>query len=315
MMSVVTTQHPGEGITHVSQQRLIRLNQAARGLDLHSGQIRSLQSGQYLSRFKGRGMEFDEARPYQPGDDIRAMDWRVTARTGKPHTKLFREERERPVLLWVDYRQPMAFGTRGAFKSVIAAQLAALLGWASTHQGDRLGGLIFGDDGHVELRPRRGKSATLHFLQQLVAHQPTVDGTPTANQDAMSLDQALIRLNRVTRPGSLVFLISDFRDTSPHTQHHLARLTPHSEVMLLAVSDTLEAQLPPPDVYPLSDGRREMPLDSRDRQRRQAYQQRFEHHHRQLQQLCNKRGIRFWDVFTHHDVLSRLQQGLGSGKR
>ncbi len=314
-MPVVIEQHPGEGITHVSQQRLIRLNQAATALDLHSRQIHSLQSGQYQSRFKGRGMEFDEARPYQPGDDIRAMDWRVTARTGKPHTKLFREERERPVLLWVDYRQSMAFGTRGAFKSVIAAQLAALLGWASSHQGDRLGGLIFTDNGHVELRPRRGKSATLHFLQQLVEHQPTMDRPLTDDQAAMSLDPALIRLNRVTRPGSLVFLISDFRDTSPQTQNHLARLTAHSEVMLLAVTDSLEAQLPPPGIYPLSDGQREIQLDSRDPQRRQAYQQRFAHHHQQLQQVCSKRGIHFWDVFTHHDVLSRLQQGLGNGRR
>lgn len=302
---------PGEGITHVSQKELIRLNQAARSLDLHSRQIHSLQSGQYLSRFKGRGMEFDEARPYQPGDDIRAMDWRVTARTGKAHTKLFREERERPVLLWVDYRHSMAFGTRGAFKSVIAARLAAMLGWASAHQGDRLGGLVFSDAGHYELRPRRGKAATLHFLQQLVEHQPMLEAPPPG-QDGMNLNQALLRLNRVTRPGSLVFLLSDFHDIDSQSQGLLARLSAHSDVMLLAIADALDARLPPPGIYPLSDGRQEISLDTAGQDLRRQYEQRFNRHHQHLQQLCKKLGIRFWDFFTHHDLLPRLQQGLGT---
>ncbi len=305
-------QQDGEDITHVSQQGLIRLNQQARSLDLHSQQVRSLQGGQYLSRFKGRGMEFDEARPYQPGDDIRAMDWRVTARTGKPHTKLFREERERPVLLWVDYRQPMAFGTQGAFKSVVAAKLAALLGWASAYQGDRLGGLIFSESRHYELRPRRGKAATLHFLQQLVEQQPEPAAAKHhSREESTTLDQALIRLNRVTRPGSLVFLMSDFHDISPHSRSHLARLVAHSNVMMLTIADSLEARLPPAGIYPLNNGLQEIQLDTRDPKFRQKYEQRFHQHHQQLQQLCKKLGIRFWDVFTHHDLLPRLQQGLG----
>jgi len=311
-MSEVSRSQAGEGITHVSQKELIRLNQAARVLDLHSRQIRSLQSGQYLSRFKGRGMEFDEARPYQPGDDIRAMDWRVTARTGRAHTKLFREERERPVLLWVDYRHSMAFGTRGVFKSVVAARLAAMLGWASAHQGDRLGGLVFSDQGHYELRPRRGKAATLHFLQQLVEHQPMLDDAPVTSPDAMNLNQALIRLNRVTRPGSLVFLMSDFRDINAESHAHLARLAAHSDVMLLAIADALEARLPPPGIYPLSDGQQEISLDTASGDIRQQYEQRFSRHHQHLEQLCKKLGIRFWDFFTHHELLPRLQQGLGA---
>lgn len=310
-MPADVNQQAGEGITHVSQRQLIRLNQAAHSLDLHGNQIRSSQSGQYLSRIKGRGMEFDEARPYQPGDDIRAMDWRVTARTGKPHTKIFREERERPMLLWVDYRQPMAFATQGVFKSVIAAELAALLGWACAFQGDRLGGLIFSETRHYELRPRRGKAATLHFLQQLVEHQPELTASPNQEQETTTLDQALIRLNRVTRPGSLVFLISDFRDLSTHSRSHLSRLAAHSDVMMLAIADNFETQLPPAGNYPLNDGLNQTQLNTADQKFREKYAQRFHQHHQQLQQLCKKLGIRFWDVFTHHDTLLRLQQGLG----
>ena len=313
-MAATVSSPSGEGLTHVSQRGLIRLHQYARSLNLHSQRIRALQSGQYLSRFKGRGMEFDEARPYQPGDDIRSIDWRVTARTGKPHTKLFREERERPVLLWVDYRQPMAFATQGAFKSVIAAQLATLLAWACTAQGDRLGGLIFSEKGHYELRPRRGKSATLHFLQQLVEHQPDPLALADHNQAASTLDQALIRLNRVTRPGSLIFLLSDFRDLSAHSRNHLARLAGHAEVMALAINDPLEAQLPAAGIYPLQDARQQALLDTRDPALRKKYAQRFQQHHQHLQQLCKKLGIRFWDISTHHDVLTRLQQGLGGAR-
>ncbi|HHJ81077.1 MAG TPA: DUF58 domain-containing protein, partial [Candidatus Tenderia electrophaga] len=157
----------GDNLVHVCPATLIALRAAGEGLTLKASRIAARQSGNYLSRFKGRGMEFDEARLYQPGDDVRTLDWRVTARTGKPHTKLFREERERAVLTWVDMRPTMFFATRGAFKSVIAARAAALIGWSANRLGDRLGGLVFTADTHHELRPKRGKSAVLQLLQQL----------------------------------------------------------------------------------------------------------------------------------------------------
>ena len=111
-----------EGITWISPQSLIQLRLLATKLPLNSGKIHARQGGAYLSSFKGRGMEFDESRMYLPGDDIRSMDWKVTARTNQPHTKVFREERERPVLLWLDLNPSMFFATRGAFKSVVATK-------------------------------------------------------------------------------------------------------------------------------------------------------------------------------------------------
>ena len=156
-------------LVSISSKTLIGLRHIARSIPLNAGKIRALQTGQYQSPFKGRGMEFDEARLYQAGDDVRSIDWRVTARTGKPHTKLYREERERAVILCVDYRAPMFFATRGAFKSVIAAKLAGILSWSASHNGDRLGGLIFSETTHQEIRPQRGKLAVLHYLQQLAS--------------------------------------------------------------------------------------------------------------------------------------------------
>jgi hypothetical protein len=153
----------------VNLKILLNLSKAASSLNLRHDQIRSGQSGAYLSKLKGRGMEFDEARLYQPGDDIRTIDWRVTARTGKTHTKVFREERERPVFISVDYRPTMAFATRGVFKSVQAAKLAALLAWAAQQHGDRIGGQIFTDFACQELKPQNGKHAVLRFLNALVS--------------------------------------------------------------------------------------------------------------------------------------------------
>jgi len=163
---------PSVDRVRVNRQSLIALRKAGAALPLKAVKTLGRMTGNYLSRFKGRGMEFDESRPYQPGDDARNLDWKVTARTGKPFTKLFREERERSVLLWVDYRAPMHFATRGLFKSVLAARTAALLAWGAIHHSDRLGGLIFSESGHLEVRPQQGKHAVLNFIRQLVSHFP-----------------------------------------------------------------------------------------------------------------------------------------------
>lgn len=157
----------GAAAVQVSVASLIGLAHAARGLSLHRGDVRARRSDVRRSLFKGRGMEYDESRLYQPGDDVRHLDWRVTARTGKAHTKLFREERERPVFLWVDCRAPMFFATRGRFKSVAAAQIAALLAWSAVHDGDRIGSVLFTEATHREIKPQRGKTGALRLFREL----------------------------------------------------------------------------------------------------------------------------------------------------
>src|SRR5690554_5148832 len=129
------------------------------------------QSGALLSKFKGRGMEFDEFRHYQAGDDIRAIDWRVTARTGTPHTKLFREERERPVFVVVDLSHSMQFGTQLLFKSVQACHLAAVVAWLTVARGDRIGAVIGSQAGHVEVKPQGRDHGAQQVIHQLVTQQ------------------------------------------------------------------------------------------------------------------------------------------------
>lgn len=300
---------PADDVARISQSTLIGLNRDARQLPLRSNTIRAQSNGQYLSTFKGRGMEFDESRPYQPGDDIRAMDWKVTARTGKAHSKVFREERERPVLLWVDYRQPMHFGTQQHFKSVLAAKLGALLAWSAAHHGDRLGGLIFSETAHTELRPSRGKSASLHFIKQLAQHSAWQhnDDAPEAQSAADSLG----RLQQVSKPGSLIFLISDFRNMDELAWSRLSQLGRNADVVLISLHDPLEEQLPPAGIYKISNGDTELNLNTYSKQQRTNYQQRYLAQQETLQNQCRKLAMHFISISTQDDYLAVLQKGLG----
>jgi len=312
-MSSETTQVQADDIVRVKQSTLIELHRDAQKLPLKTSGVKAILSGNYLSAFKGRGMEFDEARPYQPGDDIRSIDWRVTARTGKTHTKVFREERERPVLLWVDYRRSMFFGTQNYFKSVLAAKTAALLAWSTVQHGDRLGGLIFSENLHQELRPQRGKAGTLHFIKKLCQH-PAWDDYQQTPHDEISGAQALHRLRRVARPGSLIFLISDFRYLDSSAESSLAQLSRHNDVVMLFISDPLEAQLPPAGFYRVSDGDNEINLNTRNTDNRNEYARRFQQHEQSFRDLSNKLGMYFLNIATDMPLLSHLQKGLGLKK-
>lgn len=280
----------------VQLKTLVDLAQKAQALNLRPEQIRSGHSGGYLSRFKGRGMEFEESRLYQPGDDIRSMDWKVTARTGKAHTKVFREERERPVFISIDYRPAMAFATRGVFKSVQAAKLAALLAWAANQHGDRIGGQIFNDHGCMELKPQNGKHAVLRLFNALV--RPLVH-----NASAITLAQALARLVQHARPGSRVYVISDFRGLDQTAEIHLSKLAKHCELVLIHVYDPLESHLPARGRYRFTDEAQDIVIDSGDKQRILAYQQRFQLRKQALESLCRRPGLSLLHCSTAEDPL------------
>ena len=306
-MSVALSQEL-DGVVAVSQNHLIGLRDTPSRIALKPRLARANMSGQYLSAFKGRGMEYDESRPYEPGDDIRNMDWRVTARTGKPHSKLYREERERPVLMWSDFRRSLAFGTRNCLKSVRAAEAAALLAWQAVAQGDRVGGLLFSDDRHLELRPGRGKHSALRlmkylseFSQQAWQHLQQAPTDRGSNGDG---EHALNRLAQVTRPGSLVYLISDFRELSASLESTLFRMARHSEVVLLQVEDPLEAELPPAGIYRVTDGREEAEIDSSLPSARRKYRRNHDRRSGQLQQLASKTGSRLLRLSTADEDFS-----------
>lgn len=289
-------------LVKVGLKTLIELARPAAGLTHPKSVIRAIQSGGYLSRFKGRGMEFDETRLYQPGDDLRTIDWKVTARTGKPHTKIFREERERPVFISVDDRPAMHFATRGVFKSVLAAKLAALLAWAAEHQGDRIGGQIFSGQDCRELKPQNGKQAVLHFLHALIERPAKAELTE------YTFEQILARLVKHVRPGSRVYIISDFRGVNEAADRHLSRLSEHCDVVLLLVYDVLEQSLPEKGRYRFTDGKRDVVMDSDDVQRLTDYRQRFADRLQRLQALARKENLQLMVCGTADDPVQRLKQ-------
>jgi uncharacterized protein (DUF58 family) len=286
---------------------LVRLRAAGETIQLTAPRVRVATSGGHLSPYKGRGVEFDESRPYQPGDDLRTIDWRVTARTGKPHTKVFREERNRPVFVWLDLRSAMLFATRGEFKGVRAAEMAALIAWSAVAHGDRLGGLVFSESEHQELRPALGQRAALRLLKAVCTNSfwEPPPGNASVEIDA---ERALQRLARVARPGSLIFLLSDFRRLGPDAHRHLRQLAGHCDLTLVHFFDPVEAELPPPGRYRIQSAGRSFSIDTWDQGARHRYHERFEARRAGLTALARMPGIRSIDCATDADPRSVLAQ-------
>jgi uncharacterized protein (DUF58 family) len=314
MSSAVTAQPPQSDGTAIDLRDLLALRQESRHLHIAlRGKVLATRSGGHLSRFRGRGMEFDESRIYQPGDDPRNMDWRVTARAGRPHVKLFREERERPVWLLADLGPGMRFGTRVAFKSVIAAQAAALLAWAAADQGDRVGGLVFDESRDYEGRPAartRGLLPLLNGLSEL-SRSPGENAGARLGTGYASLSMAAEQLSRLVRPGSLVFVLSDFTGLGREREETwLGRLSAGSEVVLVRIYDPLEALPPPPGRYPVTDGRRRGLLDTRQTERRERWQHRFEELSSKLENLSLGHHAHLIELRTDQPVGETLSLGL-----
>ena len=293
-------------------RELVGLATVAGALPSWSRAIRARSAGQFLSTLRGRGMEYDESRPYQPGDDIRHLDWRVTARTGRPHTKLFREERERPILICVDYRRAMFFATRGVFKAVQAARTASVLAWRAQQNGDRVGGLIITDTGFCELPPRRGKTATMQWLKLLVAEAPRQRAASAPTGVMHTLNDALTRLQRVVKPGSLLFIISDFRSFNADTAATLAQMGQHSDIGLIAVHDPLEAQFPEFEgSAALADGKRTLRLAGIGRRERASYAAQFAARIDQVRKLGREHRLLFAQIDTASDPIGPLIKMFG----
>ena len=300
----------------ISQAGLIRLSGPARVIALDVLRVTSLQTGAYVSHFRGRGMEFNESRPYQPGDAPRNIDWRVTARSTEAYTKLFREERERPVLVVVDLRSNMHFATQGSFKSVVASRAAALISWAAHHRGDRVGGLIFGDSTHRELKPKLGRQSALRYVHELVNHPAWHDNEAAdPADDEPPLTQAMAALRRVARPGSLVVVISDFVGLSRAAQAYLSGVARHNEVLAIFVSDPLEHDLPPPGRYRLVSHDSELAIDTYARNARKDYEQAFEERKHNLEKFCQRYSIHLLTLSTEDDPVESLQNALGKRSR
>ncbi len=245
--------------TRVDLAELIALRlRVPRAPRLHAATARASRAGGHASRLRGRGMDYLESRAYQPGDDVRHLDWRLTARSGQLHTKLFQEERERSLLLLLDCNPGMYFGTRQRFKSVQAARAAALAAWFAAQAGERVGVLAFGVCRDIQ-RAATGPRGALSVCGALARWDQHSNSQSAGHAIEETLAAALQRVRPLLQSASRILLISDGQACGEAGQSRLLPLCRHSRVAVLTVADVLELSLPPAGRYPLEhDGRREI---------------------------------------------------------
>ncbi|WP_426358062.1 DUF58 domain-containing protein [Pseudocolwellia sp. HL-MZ19] len=303
------------------QTKTSLINLAAKK-DLHGK-----MSGNYLARSKGRGMEFDEVRHYQTGDDIRAIDWRVTARTGITHTKVFREEVERPVLIATDLSDNMMFGSQLLFKSVQASHLAALVAWHAKERGDRVGGIVFNQQKHTELKPRSRQQGVLHYLYSLSnIHQNTSEALFNSTENTsnnqnlaqQSFDENCGRIRQLAKPGSLVYLITDGNHLSQESLRHLTNISRHCELVICLITDPLETELPKSNKkinVAVTDGTNKQQLLIGDKNLAQKYKQQAQALTQTKEALLTKAGARILHFSAGTALETQLKNGITSWTR
>lgn len=299
-------------LVHTHVNALVRLRHDARGFTFLPRQpVQSLLSGRKRSRLRGRGLDFEELRHYRPGDDIRSMDWRVTNRTGKPHVRVYTEERDRTVLMLVDQRLSMFFGSRHKMKSVTAAEAAALTAWRTLDVGDRVGAILFNDTEIVETRPARGERSLLALLSRLCTmNQQLTASSPTPSNPAQ-LPKVLEIAERITGHDALVVIISDFDGWDDSSLASIKRLAQHNDLIASYVFDPLESDISSATSLVVSDGRFQLQLDPGQGALGDRFQQSFHSGVSGLQQELRKHGMPVLPVDTISPVFEQLRRHLG----
>jgi uncharacterized protein (DUF58 family) len=293
---------------HPQLDDLLELRHQARTLGVAAHHlVNSTFTGLYASVFRGTGLDFDEVREYQPGDDIRNMDWLVTARTNVPHLKVFREERQRNVILCVDTGPHMSFGTRGTFKSIQAARIAALIGWAANKQHDRVGGVLFGNPatGTRYFRATPGRNGLWQLLRALT--QPIESG----NTDESQLIAALQHLDSGAATGSLIFVIAPINQVTTGMERLLGSLKQRHDVMLIPVDDPADRDLPAMGTVIFSNAAGELlEVDTDNAAGREAFREDWEQRRAELQQVTWRLGLGLIPIATTDEVHRTLISGL-----
>lgn len=296
---------------YTNLDELIRLQFSVADFSLKPQQpVTSILSGRYASKLRGRGLDFEELRRYLPGDDTRTMDWKVTARTRIPHVWVYTEEKDRQVVLLVDQRTNMFFGTKDRFKSVTAAELAAIASWRAVDSGDRIGAVIFNDSEIVQIEPRRSKNTVMSILGNLVRmnHMLRADGDTPSNPSMLS--QAMDSVLQVVKKDVLFILISDCLGFDAKTRKQITQVAAHNDVICLLVSDPTRFSLVPQRLA-LSDGRLQMEVDFGDDKLRNRLLDNYKTEQQQLSQFFRKLSAPFLLISNEGTVAGQLRRLLG----
>jgi len=298
---------------YATLEELVELRHRAKGFSFLPRQpVKSLLAGGHASKLRGRGLDFEEIRKYLPGDDPRTIDWKVTVRTRKPHSRVFTEERERPVLLVVDQRLGMFFGSVKMMKSVAAAEAAALGAWRTVAVKDRVGGVIFNDSEVVEIRPQRTKSTVMRLLCTIVNQNCTLRANSDVKPNPGMLNEALRRASRLVTHDYLIVLLTDAAGATPKTSELLTTIARHNDVLVSFVFDPLEADLPEAGTFVVSDGERQMEVNTARQSLREEYRREFGERRATAKRFLLTREVAVLPLCTDADVADQIMRALGA---
>lgn len=305
----VETEKPSGAYTNLDD--LIRIQFKVRDFSFLPRQpVTSVLSGRYASRLRGRGLNFEELRRYLPGDDIRTMDWKVTARTRSPHVRVYTEEKDRAVLLVVDQRINMFFGTRNRLKSVTAAELAALGAWRAIDVGDRVGAVVFNDTDLVGIRPQRSRKTVMSILGTVVRMNHALGADIQVEPNAGMLNRALEKTLRLAPHDVLVIVISDFFGVDEETERLTARIAEHNDVLGLLVHDPIRLQ-PPARRITVSDGELQMEVNLTDKRTREKLAGDYREEQDHITRFLRKLSAPLLMVSNEGDVVDQVRRLLG----
>lgn len=287
-------------------KNLLKFEWLSSVLNLRAGKQRSnsVLAGRYASRLRGRGLDFEEARPYVIGDDIRNIDWNVTAKMGKTHTKVFTEEKEKPAFIFVDQSPTMGFGSQNKTKAVIAGELASLIAHKIKKSGDRVGGLVYSGDNYDLITPKRDSKNILYFLQKVVEANQNIYKSKEFDFEK-SLVEMVSKLHNVITHDFLVFIISDFHRYSDSVIQYLSQLSLHNDLILIKVYDKMEEQLPSEKIV-ISNKTYQVNIDGKNKKIKDNLNINFDNNYKSFKSELEKYEISLFKINTEQPVEDQL---------
>jgi uncharacterized protein (DUF58 family) len=277
----------------------------------HNQPVHSLLFGRRASHVHGRGLDFEELRSYVAGDDVRSIDWRVTARMQKPYIRVYSEERDRPTMLVVDQRINMFFGSRVSMKSVVAAEVSALAAWRVFHQGDRVGAFIFNDDTTEQVRMHRSRATVVRILER-IAHQNHLLRADTRSQPRPDrLNEILEAVARVCHHDALILIASDFDGADAKTRDLLLNLSQSNDVICCLTYDPLAVRLPPAEQLVVSNGELQIELQLGQQKVRESILDASDKRMRAILSWQRELGVPVLPLSTAEDVAEQVRHLLG----
>jgi uncharacterized protein (DUF58 family) len=297
---------------YASLSELVILQHKARGFSFLPRQpIHSLLAGQHASRLRGRGLDFDELRHYQFGDDVRQIDWKATNRTRKTQLRVFTEERERVVLLVVDQRLSMFFGSHRCMKSVAAAETAALAAWRVIFVKDRVGAVVFNDSVIAQIRPQRSRGTVMQILGAVLEQNHALAIDAGILPQAAMLNEALRRVERLATHDALICLITDGQGADEETARLTTRLAQHNDVLAVLIHDPLEVELPKAGPVVFAEGADQLEVDTGSNRLRAAFHASFDERVQRAREFLVRREVPLIPISTSEEVANQLGRLLG----